>query len=291
MYVCMYVCMYIYKTQQRRFIHPCVEKRKGAVVFPTAFLIYLISGTLSNLSKAYPITTTKGERNNGQQHTHVAMKSSKRDLSSRGLLPTSPEAANGSLKIPTSILFESLRLATHKAIFSVTAKTSCLHTHRNHQSLQDLARVSCMSVLSQYWKQHLPIYPGPFWHGKPPGPSAAAWSPLLWRRRAVMISGVERTCSGQIRRFFLGRLSWKKKVRKWKLQYFNSPTSSCLLLFVASQFSYWWFHVMPPFSIHSWVGQLPLTAGKNVSASTWACPKHSAWCGGSPQSFTFRRAI
>ena len=131
-------------------------------MFPTAFLIYLISGTLSNLSKAYPITTTKGERNNGQQHTHVAMKSSKRDLSSRGLLPTFPEAANGSLKIPTSILFESLRLATHKAIFSVTAKTSCLHTHRNHQSLQDLARVSCMSVLSQYWKQHLPIYTGPF---------------------------------------------------------------------------------------------------------------------------------
>ena len=215
----MYVCMYIYKTQQRRFIHPCVEKRKGAVVFPTAFLIYLISGTLSNLSKAYPITTTKGERNNGQQHTHVAMKSSKRDLSSRGLLPTFPEAANGSLKIPTSILFESLRLATHKAIFSVTAKTSCLHTHRNHQSLQDLARVSCMSVLSQYWKQHLPIYTGPFWHGKPPGPSAAAWSPLLWRRRAVMISGLERTCSGQIRRFFFGEAFLEKEDEKMKAIY------------------------------------------------------------------------
>lgn len=26
-------------------------------------------------------------------------------------------------------------------------------------------------------------------------------------------------------------------------------------------------------------------------AKSWACPKHSAWCGGSPQSFTFRQTI
>ena len=290
MYVCMYVCIFIKLSREDSYIHALRKERVPLCFLQLSWFTWF---------RAHCRTSQRHIPSQQQKVRETTVNSTLMLPWNhpKGICPAAVyfrhllKLPNGSLKIPTSILFESLRLATHKAIFSVTAKTSCLHTHRNHQSLQDLARVSCMSVLSQYWKQHLPIYPGPFWHGKPPGPSAAAWSPLLWRRRAVMISGVERTCSGQIRRFFLGRLSWKKKVRKWKLQYFNSPTSSCLLLFVASQFSYWWFHVMPPFSIHSWVGQLPLTAGKNVSASTWACPKHSAWCGGSPQSFTFRRAI